>query len=444
MSRYTINNQKRQEDEVLAISNIYSNNEFSYSKKDIIHCHYYVFVNDSGDLLKLENVPKQNFDSFYLYFIKYLPPIRMYLQLNVDYPTEKSPNFYIISSWLSPWQISFICQKLDEIWLENRGQEILFLWFEFLRNDILKFLNIKDTLDISFMYMTYHNISDYFKLNSIFQNDIRAIYSILFYDPLQFLLSYNKYTEEIKFQNSYFECVICFGKFCGRQCIKLKNCGHIYCENCMQEYVIIKIKEDNVIGINCPDLSCNLNITINEVKRLCPELFSQYEEALLRVTLSTMKDVILCPRISCQCPSVKTYDDTLGICSKCDYTFCTYCYKVYHGVEPCAMSLSNRLKLIEEYQNGNKDKKRQLEAKYGRKQIQKVAEEYLTQEYLKKNTKACPNCATMVEKIDGCNKMTCNYCQACFCWLCGMHITTKNPYDHFLVGNSNCYQNLYT
>lgn len=47
------------------------------------------------------------------------------------------------------------------------------------------------------------------------------------------------------------------------------------------------------------------------------------------------------------------------------------------------MSSSNRLKLIEEYQNGNKDKKKQLEAKYGRKQIQKVAEEYLTQEYLK-------------------------------------------------------------
>lgn len=266
MSRCTINNRKRQEDEVLAISNIYSNSEFSYSKEDIIHCYYNVFVNDNGDLLKLENIHERNFHSFYLYFIKYLPPIRMYLQLNVDYPNERSPNFYIISSWLSPWQISFICQKLDEIWLENRGQEILFLWFEFLRDDVLEFLNIIDTLDISFMYMTYHNVLDYFKLNSIFQNDIRAIYSILLYDPLQFLLSYNKYTEEIKFQNSYFECIICFDKFCGRQCIKLKNCGHIYCKNCMQEYIIIKIKEDNVTYITCPDLSCNLALQLMKLK----------------------------------------------------------------------------------------------------------------------------------------------------------------------------------
>ncbi|XP_071856018.1 E3 ubiquitin-protein ligase RNF14-like [Bombus fervidus] len=368
----------------------------------------------------------------------------MYLELNVDYPSERSPNFYIISSWLSPWQISFICQKLDEISLENKGQEILFLWFEFLRDNILKFLNIKDTLDISFMYMTYHKISDYFKLNSIFQNDIRAIYSILFYDPLQFLLSYDKYTEEIKFQNSYFECIICFNKFCGRQCIKLKTCGHIYCKNCIQEYITIKIKEDNIIGITCPDLSCNLNITINEVKKLCPELFSQYEKALLGVTLSTMKDVIFCPRISCQCPLVKIDDDTLGICSKCEYSFCTYCYKVYHGVEPCAMSSSSRQKLIEEYRNGTKHQKKQLEAKYGRKQIQRVAEEYLTQEYIKKYTKACPNCASMAEKIDGCNKMTCNYCQASFCWLCGMLITTKNPYDHFLSRGNNCYQHLFS
>lgn len=322
MLRCTIDNQKRQEDEVLAISSIYSNNEFSYCKNNIICCYYNVFINISDGLLKLENVDEQNSHSVHPYFIKYLPPIKMHLELNVDYPTEKSPNFRIISSWLSPWQISFICQKLDEMWLENSGQEILFLWFEFLRNDILQFLNIKDTLDISFMYMAYRNP------NSIFQNDIRAIYSNSSCDPLQFLLSYNKSVEEIEFQNNCFECIICFDKFFGQQCIKLKNCGHIYCKNCIQEYIVIKIKEDNVTGIICPDLSCNLDITTNEVKRLCPELFSQYEKALLRVTLSTMKDIIFCPRISCQCPSVKTYDDTLGICSKCEYTFCTYCYKV--------------------------------------------------------------------------------------------------------------------
>ncbi|XP_033300887.1 E3 ubiquitin-protein ligase RNF14-like [Bombus bifarius] len=437
MSGCIIDNLKRQEDEVLAISSIYSKNEFSYCKNNIIYCYYNVFVNISDGLLKLENVDEQNSHSFHPYFIKYLPPIKVRLELSVDYPTKRSPNFCIISSWLSPWQISFICQKLDEIWLENSGQEILFLWFEFLRNDTLQFLNIKDTLDISFMYTTYCNS------NSIFQNDVRAVYNNLSGDPLEFLLSHNKYVEEIEFQNNYFECIICFDRLCGQKCIKLKNCGHIYCKNCISEYITIKIKEDNVTGITCPDLSCNLDITINEVKRLCPESFSQYEKALLRVSLKSMKDIIFCPRMSCQCPSVKTYDDTLGICSKCDYTFCTYCYKVYHGVEPCAMSSDSRLKLIEEYKNGSKHERKQLEAKYGRKQIQRVAEEYLTQEYIKTNTKSCPNCGTIAEKNGGCNKMTCNYCQASFCWLCGEHINAQNPYDHFLSGNTNCYRQLF-
>lgn len=108
------------------------------------------------------------------------------------------------------------------------------------------------------------------------------------------------------------------------------------------------------------------------------------------------------------------------------------------------MSLNSTLKLIEEYEKSNKDQKKLLQAKYGRKQLQIVVEKYLTTKYLKKNSKACPNCSTMIEKIDGCNKMTCSYCKVCFCWLCGVHITTKNAYDHFLtVNNNNCYLRLF-
>lgn len=46
---------------------------------------------------------------------------------------------------------------------------------------------------------------------------------------------------------------------------------------------------------------------------------------LLNVTLRNMKDIIFCPRISCQYPLVKNNDDTLVKCSKYDHIFC---YKV--------------------------------------------------------------------------------------------------------------------
>lgn len=42
---------------------------------------------------------------------------------------------------------------------------------------------------------------------------------------------------------------------------------------------------------------------------------------LLNVTLRSIKDVIFCLRISCQCPLIKNNNDTLAKCNKCDYIF---------------------------------------------------------------------------------------------------------------------------
>jgi hypothetical protein len=36
-----------------------------------------------------------------------------------------------------------LCKKLKEIWKENEGMEVLFLWTQFLKEDNLKFLKVK-------------------------------------------------------------------------------------------------------------------------------------------------------------------------------------------------------------------------------------------------------------------------------------------------------------
>ncbi|CAL7947860.1 unnamed protein product [Xylocopa violacea] len=442
MLQAIIGNRNRQEEEMLILSSIYNSNEFSYNKEDTIQCYFNVF-SIVDNLLRLENIYEDSdFHLFSKYIIKCLPPIRVYLQLPVDYPTEEPPNFYIISSWLSPWQLSFICQKLDETWLINKGQEILFTWFEFLKHDLFDFLKIKHTLDISLLHLAYHNIIDYFNLIWIVKSDNRAIFNT-FSPPIKFLINYDKYQQKVIFECNYYLCTICFEEYYGKYCIKLKSCNHIYCKKCIQEYIVIKINENDVNNITCPDLSCNYNITFNEVKELCPELFLKYEDLLLRFTLNTMKDLVFCPRNSCQCPLVINNDDTLAICSKCDHAFCIYCYKVYHGVAPCVMTADDTAKLIEEYKKGNKDEKKLLEQKYGRKQIERIVEKYLTEQYIKTGqVKPCPNCSTMISKTTGCNKMTCFYCKAHFCWLCGIHITSKFAYDHFTTPTT-CYNRLF-
>ncbi|XP_076232675.1 E3 ubiquitin-protein ligase RNF14-like isoform X2 [Calliopsis andreniformis] len=442
-----MDDRNRQENEILLLSNIYNYEEFSYIKEDIMQCYFNIFPKISSSTLRLKNIDKtdKEIESHALtkYVIEYLPPIRMYLQLPNNYPTKKPPNFYIITSWLSPWQISFLCQKLDEMWLDNEGQEILFLWFEFLRNDILQYLEIKDTLDVSFLCMVYDNLENYYKLNLVLKNDIRAIYNPLFFNPLQLLIYYDKYQCNINFEKNYHQCIICFEEYSGRDCIKLQNCKHIYCKGCIQEYVSIKISENCVNDIICPSINCNSSIAIYQVKKLCPNLYPKYENSLLKVALSTMKDIIVCPRIVCQYPFIKHTNGPLGICDNCDYVFCCHCYKAYHGVIPCTMTTCDTKKLVQEYMNGNKYQRKLLEEKYGRKEVRKVIEKHMTNEYLKKNAKPCPNCQTMITKISGCNKMICIYCKASFCWLCGTQITTGNPYEHFLSNDNACYKRLF-
>jgi E3 ubiquitin-protein ligase RNF19A len=43
----------------------------------------------------------------------------------------------------------------------------------------------------------------------------------------------------------------------------------------------------------------------------------------------------------------------------------------------------------------------------------------------------CPYCKARIEKAEGCNHMTCYYCEFQFCWICGATYTS----DHFTALN---------
>lgn len=44
-----------------------------------------------------------------------------------------------------------------------------------------------------------------------------------------------------------------------------------------------------------------------------------------------------------------------------------------------------------------------------------------------------------LQKVDGCNKMTCTSCKQYFCWLCLGVLSRANPYSHFNNPHSPCY-----
>jgi len=49
-------------------------------------------------------------------------------------------------------QLMLLCKKLEEIWKESEGMEVLFLWTQFLKEDSLKFLKV-----IIFMFSVSEN-----------------------------------------------------------------------------------------------------------------------------------------------------------------------------------------------------------------------------------------------------------------------------------------------
>lgn len=99
--------------------------------------------------------------------------------------------------------------------------------------------------------------------------------------------------------------------------------------------------------------------------------------------------------------------------------------------------------IYEEYVSGDWEIKEALNKKYGEKRIRAAIEEFTSMEYIQNTSKQCPSCRSWMQKLDGCNKMTCSKCTCYFCWLCFKVLSRNDPYSHFNQSQSTCYEKLF-
>ena len=86
-------------------------------------------------------------------------------------------------------------------------------------------------------------------------------------------------------------------------------------------------------------------------------------------------------------------------CPKCKKQFCTGCLLQHKRTVSCADA-----KLAIDKNKSNK----------------------ANDDWIKKNTKACPHCGAAVQKNGGCRFIDCASCKHEFCWIC----LAKTPYKH--------------
>ena len=153
---------------------------------------------------------------------------------------------------------------------------------------------------------------------------------------VKLMKSYQEEQELKIFNMQFFDCSICFVEKPGKSCLKFVQCSHVFCKECMTSYFEVQINEGQMSNLTCPQDKCTAKALPTQVKNLVSSKhYQMYEDVLLSTTLETMSDVILCPLLHCQCPTLIDREASMGQCPKCEFAFCIYCKASFHGVAPC-------------------------------------------------------------------------------------------------------------
>ena len=408
-----------------------------------------------------------------------LLPIMMEYKFPEDYPSKNSPYVYLTCQWLSRYQLNNLRDKLMSLW--EPKFPVLFVWYTYLRDNTVEFLEVDKSIELSplkvgkvititsncFGKIKFRNqifkfqrhriidpsiplkIGDMVEFQTEFEDEDQTQIAIHvkktsgIFDTqksnslIKEIVKHSKLMDLKIMHKKMIHCQICFEDKPGTQCMKFQDCHHIYCKQCMASYFEIKISEGFPV-LRCPKSSC-LTIALSEQVKILvsSEMFQKYELKLMEIR----SDVMNCPLPHCRTLTSVDEKLSLGQCVNCQHAFCTVCKMTYHGIEPC--KINKYQKLIVEYSKAKTQDKRVMEKKYGKKFLSEMLNMSLSSEYMNKNTKSCPNCQTIIEKIDGCNKMTCPKCETHFCYLCGSKLNQQDPYRHFRNIGSSCHRNLF-
>ncbi len=172
------------------------------------------------------------------------------------------------------------------------------------------------------------------------------------------------------------------------------SCEHSYCKLCFEEYLENAIAEGKVMNIVCMSgLGCTIEFTEQNVRDCVSEAsYQKYMRFLRNAKVDLDPNLRWCPEASCEGVVKKKKNVDIARCNMCRKLVCFSCGALAHEGRPCGES-----KKDEDFEKWKKES----------------------------GAVNCPKCTITVYKFEGCNHMTCAFCNYQFCWACGASATAK-------------------
>lgn len=197
-------------------------------------------------------------------------------------------------------------------------------------------------------------------------------------------------------------CKLCLTEYPKQSMYTLQDCGCIYCEACVRQYLVVMITEGNVLSITCPDAQCRKQgkILLQEIKNLVDDKsFSRYRKIRYQKEVDLDPHRTFCPEAGCEtvCHVCSTSaSDTINKptpvdCPSCGLQFCSVCKSQWHHAKSCDEVIMS-----------------------GKLEDQGIPFNCVEESEIKR----CPVCHVPIERNDGCAQMMCKRCKHVFCWYC--------------------------
>lgn len=189
-------------------------------------------------------------------------------------------------------------------------------------------------------------------------------------------------------------CAICTEIIPEEDYLPLEKCGCMFHRECVFAYLQTAITQQKH-PITCPQARCRAEIMPIDLKERLPQsLYQQFEKYQFdKFVQRNVREYQRCPTPECPFVFAWTKENPRFKCPMCKKVWCLLCKNEYHEGISC----------------------KEYEQLIDRKQLDEQFDRKVTVE----GYQQCPVCHAWIEKVDGCNSVTCvcgeNLCYGCGC-----------------------------